>query len=40
MSDICEECYDCHWFVDNNDTECTCVGSDSPCEEYINVKED
>lgn len=37
MSDknICDECYDCRWYWQNNDTEMECQGEEKICCEFI-----
>lgn len=36
---ICDECYDCYWFWQNNDTECECQGNKEPCHEFVLTEE-
>jgi hypothetical protein len=31
---ICDECYECHYYWQNNDTEHECQGQEEPCEEF------
>ena len=33
--DICDECYNCYYYWENNDTENECNGSEEPCHEWI-----
>lgn len=33
--DICDECDNCYYYWENNDTENECNGSEAPCEEWI-----
>lgn len=33
--DICDECYNCYYYWENNDTENECNGSEAPCHEWI-----
>ena len=35
---ICDECYKCLNYIDNND-EYTCQGSNEKCHEFINMNE-
>ena len=34
----CDQCYKCHWFYLNNDTQDECMGQKEPCEEWIKYK--
>lgn len=36
---ICDECYECHYYWQNNDTENECQGQQEPCEEFWAEKE-
>ena len=36
--DVCDECFKCHWYYLNNDTENECMGQEEKCEEWIKDK--
>lgn len=37
MSEICNECFECKYYWQNNDTGCECQGQGNPCHEFIKV---
>ena len=39
MANICEECENCYYYWENNDTENECEGSEKPCHEWIAKRE-
>lgn len=39
MKEICDECFDCKFYIQNNDMDWDCVGQDKPCCEFIDLKE-
>lgn len=38
MKEICDECYECLWYWQNNDTENKCNGQERPCHEFVKVE--
>lgn len=38
MSKVCNECYECYWYWQNNDTENECNGQEVACCEFIKIE--
>lgn len=39
MSEVCDECYDCKYYIANTDEGWDCVGQDKPCHEFIEAEQ-
>ena len=33
--EVCDKCYECYWYWENNDTEDECNGQKEACYEFI-----
>lgn len=38
--EVCDKCYQCHWYWENNDTENECNGTEKNCDEFIEIEEE
>lgn len=35
--EVCDKCYECYWYWQNNDTGDECNGQEEACQEFVQI---